>query len=314
MPPQPSQEGVDYPVLKKAVEQNGGLFASLDLIKKTTKGNIKGYMDWLNSQDSAAMKPPPPADGQTLARTLQTLDFQNRGALFNHLETLQRFKPYPLAADSNRTLLLAPAGGTSLATPVVNPALSPQPPTTSSGGTTKVDDATDDGHLHPFYLGLSPLKVAAGGLARLPHIVFPLGRLIWQQQPSEDTRTQGPAPADPAGETNYILVVDVLTKGFPVWLIYNRTPFDRELGENVTLDPATQPPVFGPAVPNVDSVPLWPSIVTSWPSATNAVPLRELTAGFAKGGRDPVRFARISKQEVAAAIADATPDVRQGGW
>ncbi|KAK0706293.1 hypothetical protein B0T26DRAFT_446907 [Lasiosphaeria miniovina] len=279
---------VDYPALNKAVEQNGGLFASIALIEKTTNGNVKGYMNWRASQNVAAMKPTTPADAKTLAKTLQTIDFRNRGALFAELQTLREFSPYQLATDQTRALLLVPARS-SLVTPV-DPA--PAPPST-----------TDDDDLHPFYLGLSS-QVAAGAPAptvRVPRVVLPLGRLVWQ-----DTKTPGGSSrqAPDSGDTNYILVVDVLSKGFPVWLIYDRMPYDRDLDDRVTIDPATQPPVFDPSIPNADSVCLWDSIATSWP--TTPTTLRQLTANFGKGGREPVRVAKLTKREVATALASVS--------
>jgi len=51
----------------------------------------------------------------------------------------------------------------------------------------------------------------------------------------------------PFEETNYAVVVDVISVDHPVWLVYNRNEYDAEACEPVAADPAKMPAVF-PAV------------------------------------------------------------------
>jgi hypothetical protein len=51
----------------------------------------------------------------------------------------------------------------------------------------------------------------------------------------------------PFEETNYAVVVDVISADHPVWLVYNRNPYDAIASEPVAANPAKMPAVF-PAV------------------------------------------------------------------
>lgn len=54
--------------------------------------------------------------------------------------------------------------------------------------------------------------------------------------------------ARPLQDTNYAAVVDVVATGNPVWLIYNRHPYDNIEAAPVLTDPMNMPAVFPAAI------------------------------------------------------------------
>jgi len=64
----------------------------------------------------------------------------------------------------------------------------------------------------------------------------------------EERATLGDKADDrPFEEINYAVVVDVMSADHPVWLVYNRNPYDEMAGEPVVTNPAEMPAVF-PAI------------------------------------------------------------------
>jgi len=99
-------------------------------------------------------------------------------------------------------------------------------------------------------LGPSPPKSRPA----LPKFVYPLGVVLQRdiRPASELTLAEHATLSDKADddafeETNYAVVVDVVSADHPVWLVYNRNPCDPEACEPVAVDPAKMPAVF-PAI------------------------------------------------------------------
>ncbi|KAK3374344.1 hypothetical protein B0T24DRAFT_626204 [Lasiosphaeria ovina] len=298
-------QDIDYEALDKTVVKNGGLFASLDLIEKTTKRNVKGYLDWRASR--MATKPTPPgatADATALVKTLKSINLGDSGDLFANLGTLKQFAPYKLATavkgQVQRTLLLLADGADGLI-----------PPETAPSSSKRADDRD----MHPLYLGLSTTTTTTTkdpARPSVPRIVLPLGRLVWEDVAATTKSSDDDEPT--LVETNYHMVVDVLAKGNPVWLIYNRYASLHSVNDNYAgdddearprveaLDPASEPPVFDPAISNVDSVCVFDGIA-AWPTTPTTV--RQLTANFGRGGLEPVKGTLLTHQEVAEVLVPA---------
>ncbi|KAF5650211.1 uncharacterized protein FTJAE_635 [Fusarium tjaetaba] len=86
----------------------------------------------------------------------------------------------------------------------------------------------------------------------LPSVVLPVGRLC-----KGYTTETGSLDTD---ETGYVLVVDAITPGHPVWLIYDPNQ-DDDLGEErIIVHPANAPLVFEGIGHNFDAAQIFPSV------------------------------------------------------
>jgi hypothetical protein len=75
-------------------------------------------------------------------------------------------------------------------------------------------------------------KLPSNSRPALPRFVYPLGVLLQRDDgPFEETN-------------NYAVVLDVISVDHPVWLVYNRNPYDVEACEPVAADPVKMPAVF----------------------------------------------------------------------
>jgi len=107
--------------------------------------------------------------------------------------------------------------------------------------------------IHPCFYMLVQAKLALPppkSRPAIPKFVYPLGVLLQRDicPASELTLAERVTLDDcPFEETNYAVVVDVMSADHPVWLVYNRNPYDAMAGEPVATDPAEMPAVF-PAV------------------------------------------------------------------
>ncbi|KAF5978074.1 hypothetical protein FBULB1_6263 [Fusarium bulbicola] len=75
-------------------------------------------------------------------------------------------------------------------------------------------------------------------------------------------------------DTDYVLVIDALTPGHPVWLIYDRNPLDE-----ITVDPDEQPLIFEGIGHNFDAAQIFPS-VHDWIQSYGNVDLAQFEASI----------------------------------
>ncbi|KAF5709524.1 hypothetical protein FMUND_10012 [Fusarium mundagurra] len=107
-----------------------------------------------------------------------------------------------------------------------------------------------EGDVHPVFLSLESSALLGAGDS-LPSLVLPVGQLL--------KKRSGGSKTSYWSETDYVLVVDAVAPGHPVWLIYDRNPVD-ELGERDTVDPDHQPLIFKGIGHNFDAAQIFPSV------------------------------------------------------
>ncbi|KAG5766470.1 hypothetical protein H9Q72_005464 [Fusarium xylarioides] len=107
-----------------------------------------------------------------------------------------------------------------------------------------------EGDVHPVLLSLES-SALLGADDSLPALVFPVGQLL--------KKRNGDSKTSHWSETDYVLVVDAIAPGHPVWLIYDRNPLD-EMGERDTVDPDHQPLIFKGIGHNFDVAKIFPSV------------------------------------------------------
>ncbi|KAF5650860.1 hypothetical protein F25303_4237 [Fusarium sp. NRRL 25303] len=115
-----------------------------------------------------------------------------------------------------------------------------------------------------FHPGLLALEFFHGSKARpgpadekapkssLPPVVLSIGRLL-----KGYTTESGISDSD---ETDYVLVVDAITPGHSVWLVYNRDSWDEEDYEPRIVDPTHRPLIFEGIGHNFDAAKIFPSV------------------------------------------------------
>ncbi|KAF5538318.1 hypothetical protein FNAPI_11150 [Fusarium napiforme] len=106
-----------------------------------------------------------------------------------------------------------------------------------------------EGRVHPVLLSLESSTLLGAGDS-LPSLVLPVGQLLKK-------RTGDSIPY--RSITDYVLVVDAVAPGHPVWLIYDRNAED-DLGEREIVDPDDQPLIFKGIGHNFDAAQIFPSV------------------------------------------------------
>ncbi|SCV45361.1 uncharacterized protein FFB14_08610 [Fusarium fujikuroi] len=101
-----------------------------------------------------------------------------------------------------------------------------------------------DGEVHAALLSLETSALEAG--KSLPKLILPVGELM----NNKANRL----------ETGYILVIDAVAPGHPVWLIYDRNQVDDLGEEQIVVDPTRRPLIFKGIDPNFDAAQIFPSV------------------------------------------------------
>lgn len=140
-------------------------------------------------------------------------------------DALQSVAPIPLVQDKTHEYIVAPVfpSLTIVSTTTVD---QPEP---APGNKLTV---------HPSFLSLVQDKPTSTPARPPPRFVYPLGSVF-----KRGINAAGAQASDPE-DTNYVAVIDVVATDHPVWLIYNRHPYDVDAGEPIDADPAKQPVVF----------------------------------------------------------------------
>ncbi|PNP75010.1 hypothetical protein FNYG_11657 [Fusarium nygamai] len=107
-----------------------------------------------------------------------------------------------------------------------------------------------EGDVHPVLRSLESSALLGAGDS-LPALVLPVEQLL--------KKRNGDSKTSYWSETDYVLVVDAVAPGHPVWLIYDRNPLD-EMGERDTVDPDHQPLIFKGIGHNFDAAQIFPSV------------------------------------------------------
>jgi hypothetical protein len=208
--------------------------------------DIDGYLNW--AADHRIALPPQTTAANALSK-LQSTNFSDIPSVLELCTALQDCAPIPLVEDKQRQYFVVPRssilnGPTDTSVPSVTAPVAASPAPISQAKMVT----------HPAFLALTQTKstTTTTGTATttpaLPKYVFPLGIVFFQD----------PAVTEQDGqsliETTYTAVVDVVASDHPVWLVYNRHPYDELAGEPITVDPADTPLVFpGVGSTNFDS-------------------------------------------------------------
>ncbi|KAH7260756.1 uncharacterized protein BKA55DRAFT_535779 [Fusarium redolens] len=107
-----------------------------------------------------------------------------------------------------------------------------------------------DGDVHPGLLRLETSALHGAGDS-LPALILPVGQLL-KRVNCDSVTSYWP-------ETDYVLVIDAVAPGHPVWLIYDRNPLD-DLGDRHIVDPTYQPLIFKGIGHNFDAAQIFPSV------------------------------------------------------
>ncbi|GAP82995.1 hypothetical protein SAMD00023353_0105350 [Rosellinia necatrix] len=204
--------------------------------------DVPGYLEW--SMDQPRPKPAPPSSPETILAIFDSLNFRSIDTISRVITRLSSFELLPLASDDNVTYLV-----------VADPApLYIQYPNGGGSGSPGDDGGAPSAPVnHSYFLRLKTSE--GGGEIPPPKFALTLGRLV--KRPV--SQYGGP---EKLLETNYAVVIDACRDGNPVWLIYNRRPLDRTLGEypDTPIDPATMDLVFPGALHNPDSLSVMPRL------------------------------------------------------
>jgi len=168
---------------------------------------------------------------------LQSTEFSKLASVLALTDVIRGCAPIPLVQDKQRQYVVVP-----------------RPP-----ALTIISDATSNPKpvpigtrltIHPCFYMLKLAPPPPKSRPAIPKFVYPLGVLLQRDiRPTSELTLAERATLDdcPFEETNYAAVVDVISADHPVWLVYNRNPYDVMAGEPVATDPAEMPAVF-PAV------------------------------------------------------------------
>lgn len=128
-----------------------------------------------------------------------------------------------------------------------------------------------DSDFHPVPLFLKASALHGTGDS-LPTLVLTVGQVMERRKDKTSTSSLEP--------TEYVLVIDAVAPGHPVWLIYNRNSID-DIGEPITADPADPdtPLAFKCIGHNFDAAQIFPLSTTgsSLMGMSTALNLRSLS-------------------------------------
>jgi hypothetical protein len=196
--------------------------------------DVEGFLKWLGSH------PLPPSP----KLRLQSTEFSDLASVVALSDVIRKCAPIPLVQDKQRQYVVIPR----------SPALTTLGDMTSDPNPVPIGTKLT---IHPVFDMLVQAKPApppSKSRPTLPKFVYPLGVVLQRdiRPVSELTLTERATLVDeaddpPFEETNYAVVVDVISAGHPVWLVYNRNLYDAMASEPVAANPAKMPAVF-PAV------------------------------------------------------------------
>ena len=213
--------------------------------------DVEGFLKWMKSHPV----PPSPklSAGDALAR-LQSTEFSDWASVIALCDAIRGCDPIPLVQDKRRQYVVvrrSPALTTlGEMTSDPNPVpIGTKVMTSDPNPVPRLTKLT----IHPAFYMLTQAKLAPPppkSRPAIPKFVYPLGVLLQRDIcPASELTLAERATLDdcPFEETNYAVVVDVISADHPVWLVYNRNPYDAETCEFIATDPAEMPAVF-PAV------------------------------------------------------------------
>ena len=216
--------------------------------------DIEGFFKWMESHPV----PPSPklSAGDALAR-LQSTEFSDWASVMALCDAIHGCDPIPLVQDKRRQYVvvrscpaLTTLGELNEMTSKPNPVpMGTKVMTSDPNPVPRLTKLT----IHPAFYMLTQAKLAPPppkSRPAIPKFVYPLGVLLQRDiRPASEQTLAKRATLDdwPFEETNYAVVVDVISADHPVWLVYNRNPYDEMGGEPVAANPANMPAVF-PAV------------------------------------------------------------------
>ena len=203
--------------------------------------DVEGFCEWLDAHPLPPL--PKLSAGDALAR-LQSTEFSDLASVLALGDAIQHCAPIPLVQDKQRQYVVVPR----------SPALTTLGDMTSDPNPVPIGTKVT---IHPVFdmlVQAKPTLPPSKSRPTLPKFVYPLGVVLQHdiRPVSELTLTEQATLVDeaddpPFEETNYAVVVDVISADHPVWLVYNRNPYDEMAGEPVAANPANMPAVF-PAV------------------------------------------------------------------
>ncbi|KAF5251966.1 hypothetical protein FANTH_2919 [Fusarium anthophilum] len=200
----------------------------------------------------------PRVSAEEWLKQLTTMDFRDVAAIGKHHFglTLYRVRRFDLGTDGEDTFAVETHPGALFTLEATLPPLTPS-----------ADIEIGDYHVHPALISLQkgevspshpdpePSKtgtVATSGQS-LPSLVMPIGQL--QKKPKAEAHTR-------FEDTDYAIVIDATKINHPVWLIYDRNPYD-EMGDRYVVNPDKQPLVFKELGKNFDAMMVFSSL-QSW--------------------------------------------------
>ncbi|KAF5965138.1 hypothetical protein FBULB1_12405 [Fusarium bulbicola] len=200
----------------------------------------------------------PRVSAEEWLKQLTTMDFRDVAAIGKHHFglTIYSVRRFDLGTDSEDAFAVETDPDALLTLEATLPPLTPS-----------ADIETGDYHVHPSLISLQKVEVSpsppvsepsktdtvtASGQS-LPSLVMPIGQLQKKSNEEDD---------DDFEDTDYSLVIDAAKINHPVWLIYDRNPYD-EMGDRHVVNPDKRPLVFKELGKNFDAMMVFPSL-QSW--------------------------------------------------
>ncbi|KAF5688025.1 hypothetical protein FCIRC_2096 [Fusarium circinatum] len=206
----------------------------------------------------------PRVSAEEWLKQLTTMDFRDVAAIGKHHFglTLYSVRRFDLGTDGEDTFAVETDPDALFTLEATLPPLTPS-----------ADIETGDYHIHPALISLQKVEVSpsppdpepsktdtvtASGRS-LPSLVMPIGQL---QKKSKEEDYDDYEDDDDYEDIGYSLVIDATKISHPVWLIYDRNPYD-EMGDRHVVNPDKQPLVFKELGKNFDAMMVLPSL-QSW--------------------------------------------------